>query len=133
MKLPQLLTKNKMFNKMKKFSLFACAAMLASAVALTGCSSEVEGDYNGEVVKTEFAIAFPNQLSKDVRRMPSTTAQVSGKSEFQGMTGITLVPFAKQSAIDGSDARLGANISLVEDVAKADIDKPSSAKVYDDV
>ena len=87
----------------------------------------------GEVVKTEFAISLPGQLKGGPNKMPSATVQRDGATQFQGITGITLVPFAKQAAIIGTDKRLGSNISLTGDVAQADIEKPSSAKVYTDV
>lgn len=92
----------------------------------------------GDVVKTEFSIALPDQLSASgmPRRMPSGTVQNGGMSEFQGMTGITLLPFAKFSgAIVSSDLRLGgANISLAEDLDKSDVNgKTSQAKVYENV
>lgn len=92
----------------------------------------------GDVVKTEFSIALPDQLSASgmPRRMPSGTVQNAGISEFQGMTGITLLPFARFSgAIESGDLRLGgANISLTEDLDKADVEsKTSKAKVYENV
>ena len=92
----------------------------------------------GDVVKTEFSIALPDQLSASgmPRRMPSGTVQDGGMTDFQGMTGITLLPFAKFSGLIASgDLRLGgANISLAEDLDKADVEsKTSQAKVYENV
>ena len=96
----------------------ACAALLASAVAFTGC----KGDQNApekqqEVVKTQFSIALPSQLSNGARRMPGTAVQKEGISQFQGMEAITLVPFAKQGEILGTDKRLGTNITTANNVA----------------
>lgn len=110
---------------MKKMTFLACAALLASTCMFTACkkdkvSDELQqapqsGSYNGEVVKTEFSIAMPSQLGP--KRMPSTTVQNAGMEEFQGMTGITLLPFAKQvvspadpataAPVGSGDARLG--------------------------
>ncbi len=112
----------------------ACAALLASAVAFTGCKGDQNApEKQNEVVKTQFSIALPNQLSGP-NRMPGTTVQRTA-SEFQGMTGITLIPFAKQSAIESTDTRLGTTvISLTEDVSKANLEATTAkAKVYDDV
>jgi hypothetical protein len=115
--------------------------MLASAVAFTGC----KGDQNApqkqnEVVKTQFSIALPNQLSNGARRMPGTNVQKDGITHFQGMEAITLVPFAKQGEITSSDTRLGDNIvaastpATAMTVTKADIENHlSKAKVFEDV
>lgn len=130
---------------MKKIAFLACAALLTSVV-LTGCkdkkaepeapqaaSENVEEQGANEVVKTQFAISLPNQLKGSSRKMPSANVQRDGLTQFQGMTGIILVPFATQTAVTSSNARLGANITTLGNVAASDIDRPSSAKVYNDV
>ena len=126
---------------MKKMTFLACAAMLTSAIAFTGC----KGDQNApekaqEVVKTQFSIAMPNQIKSGPNRMPGTTVQKTGMPQFQGMSDITLVPFAKQGVITSSDTRLGDNITTASNpvapmtVTKADIEyHPSNAKVFEDV
>ena len=130
-----------MFKTMRNVKTLAylMAAAMVSAFAMTSCKDKTElaeqgqGSYNGETVKTEFAIALPNQVAGAPSRMPSASAQVNCPTQFQGITGITLVPFDKQGAILGTDTRLGNNIALIEDVASSDIAKPSHAKVYSDV
>ncbi|MBQ9426278.1 MAG: hypothetical protein IJU36_01425 [Paludibacteraceae bacterium] len=120
---------------MKKFQTMACVAMLTSAIAFTGCKSndDVEPGMAGEVVKTQFSIALPNQLATGgPNRMPKTTVQEDGIGDFQGMTGIKLMPFAKQAAIISTDTRVGSNITL-GDLAKAEVGTNSNAKVYEDV
>lgn len=121
---------------MKKFQTMACVAMLTSAIAFTGCKSndDVEPGMAGEVVKTQFSIALPNQLATGgPNRMPKTTVQEDGMGDFQGMTGIKLMPFAKQAAIESADTRVGSNIAL-GDLAKSEVDtKTSKAKVYENV
>ncbi len=130
-----------MLKSMKKMTFLACAAMLTSAIAFTGC----KGDQNApekaqEVVKTQFSIAMPNQIKSGPNRMPGTTVQKTGMPQFQGMNDITLVPFAKQGQIEASDTRLGDNITTASNpvapmtVTKADIEyHPSNAKVFEDV
>lgn len=126
---------------MKKVAFFACAAMMLASVAFTGCKNndELGNDYNGEVVKTEFSISLPNQaVGNGPRRLPSTTVQVSGLSEFQGMTNITLVPFAKEAKLVAADNRLGANINLTDITADGasstnTLNATSHATVYTDV
>ena len=123
-------------NKTKLFA-YACAIAMVSTLGLTSCKKDEPADQNqqttntGEAVKTEFSIALPKQLSK--KRMPGTTVQRNA-GEFQGIAnGITLVPFAKTSAIEVSDARLGANIILDGGVGVSELGTNSSAKVYSDV
>ena len=124
---------------------YLMAIAMVSTFAMTSCKDEKEpvqqeeqGSYTGETVKTEFSIALPNQLNGPAR-MPSTSVQKDQLTDFQGMTGITLIPYAKQGAIDPStDTRLGSNITTygagtAMTVAKADINRPSSAKVFNDV
>ena len=125
---------------MKKFTTFAymMAIALVSTAGFTSCKNEEEvgeGNYNGETVKAEFAISLPDQLKggTGVNRMPSTTVQKEGADDFQGMTGIMLVPFAEQDTVEATDVRLGNNIMLTEGVTTADINKPSAAKVYSNV
>ena len=109
--------------------------MLTSAIAFTGCKSndDVEPGMAGEVVKTQFSIALPNQLATGgPNRMPKTTVQEDGIGDFQGLTGITLMPFANQAAILSTDTRVGSNIAL-DPLAKGDVGTNSNAKVYSDV
>ena len=58
-----------MFQKMKKFQTMAYVAALAlvSTAGLSSCKSDEPGDgnYNGETVKTEFAINLPKQVADD--------------------------------------------------------------------
>ena len=119
---------------MKKMTFFALAAvMFASAVVLTGCKNdENEPEKKNEVAKTEFSIALPDQVS-GARRMPGATVQKEGRSQFQGMTNITLVPFVHQRAITAADTRLGNNIELGDIAAASELGTNSNAKVYDNV
>ena len=112
----------------------ACAALLASAVAFTGC----KGDQNApekqqEVVKTQFSIAMPNQLSNGARRMPKGSVLKDGLTDFTGMKDITLIPFAKQGHIESSDVRLGNNIANLTDFDGSTLIANSNAKFYEDI
>ena len=131
---------------MKTVKTMACfmAMIMASSVVLVSCKKDKEKEPEvqqtaetpqgkNEVVKTQFAISMPSQLKNGANRMPATTVQKEGIGQFQGMTGITLIPFAKPGAITGSDYRLGANIEL-DDLAKSEVDtKANRAKLYQDV
>ncbi len=131
---------------MKTVKTMACfmAMIMASSVVLVSCKKDKEKEPEvqqtaetpqgkNEVVKTQFAISMPSQLKNGANRMPATTVQKKGMEQFQGMTGITLIPFAKPGEITGSDYRLGANIEL-DDLAKSEVDsKANQAKLYQDV
>ena len=130
---------------MKKMTFLACAALLASTCMFTACKKdkvsnelqevEEQGSYNGEVVKTEFSIALPNQAVGGPNYMPGTTVQINNRTDFQGMTGITLIPFEilSPATIDAGTKRLGANIEL-SDIANAEaLGANSNAKVYPSV
>lgn len=85
---------------MKKFKTFAYASamLLAGTMAFTACSSsddavdataEVNPTYNGESVKTQFAINIPRAAST---RMTDTIAQAQSTPVFRGMNAIHLIP-----------------------------------------
>lgn len=118
---------------MKKLAFLTCAVFLASIV-LTSCKKdENEPKQQNEVVKTEFSIELPNQIKSGPNRMPSATVQAAGRTEFQGMTNITLVPYAFTRAITSTDARLGNNITLGDIADASELGTNSNAKVYTNV
>ena len=123
--------------KKQKFFAYACAIAMVSSVAFTSCKKDdepaTETQQSEDVVKTEFSIALPKQLSGR-RNMPSATVQKNGVAQFQGIAdGIVLVPFANTSAITSTDTRLGANVVLSQGVVAADLGTNSNAKTYSDV
>ncbi len=123
---------------------YLMAIAMVSTFAMTSCKDEKEpaqqeqgqGSYTGEEVKTQFSIALPEQLNGPAR-MPSATVQNAGVSEFQGMTDIILIPFAKEGTITSSDTRLGDNITTAKGgamtVLPTDFSGDYRAKVYEDV
>lgn len=124
----------------KSFAYFMAVAMV-STVGMVSCKDKnapeeekgrSQSQQQVEAVKTEFSISMPAQLGPN--RMPGTNVQVNGLEHFQGLTGITLLPFAKsEERIGASDVRLGgANITLAN-LTKAEIDKTNRAKLYNDV
>lgn len=118
---------------MKKLAFLTCAVFLSSIV-LTSCKKDQnEPQKQNEVVKTEFSIELPNQVKAGPNRMPSTTVQKDGRSQFQGMTSIFLVPFVKQSDIVSGDNRLGNNIHLGDIADASALGTVSNAKVYTNV
>ena len=125
---------------MKKLAFLTCAVLLTSMV-MTSCKGDANApEKQQDVVKTQFSISLPNQLKSGPNRMPGATVQKNGMTTFQGMKDITLVPFAKQGAILGTDTRLGDNITTASTpvapmaVSKSDIEShPSQAKVFEDV
>ena len=118
---------------MKKMTFVACAAMLTSAVAFTGC----KGDQNAPQQKTpevttDITISLPGNAVGGPRRMPGKTVQLE-ESDFQGINNITLVPFAKRGEILATDARQGSNITLGEIAATSELATVSKAKRYPNV
>lgn len=112
--------------------LFA-AALVAGTMGMTSCSNEeitpdnVNPTYDGESVKTQFAINIP-EAGKT--RMTGDIVQVTGQP-FRGMTDIKLIPFATQPTA-GTESNLGQVITLTE-IGSTDLQTTSNAKVYNDV
>lgn len=112
----------------------ACAALLASAVAFTGCKGDQnapEQKQNAPSVTTDITISLPEQAVGGARRMPGTTVQTSA-SQFNGMTSMVLIPFATRTTVLGTDDRLGSNISLGDITATGSegLYANSNSKVY---
>lgn len=93
---------------MKKYYFYALtgAIALAGAVGLSACSSSEDASepnplFDGEAVKTQFTIAFPQNVAKT--RMTAGTVQNSEAiADFRGMDNIVLYPFAKTAKAKGS-------------------------------
>lgn len=119
---------------MKKFYnrnfAYGAAALLIGAVSFTACSSEDElsntnPTYDGESVKTQFAINIPAAAKT---RMTGEYTQQDGN--FLGMKDIKLIPFASMPA-SGTESNLGSVITLGN--ISDNLSATSNAKVYNDV
>jgi len=124
---------------MKSIKIFATVGAIAllGMTGLTSCNQKNgpvdPGTYNGETVKTEILISLPDEAAGggNARYMPGTTVQKEGRTQFQGMTNIILVPFAKSgTAIASADPRLGKNISLADIASVDELGAVSNAKNY---
>lgn len=91
--------------KMKKY-LFMLATLVATILSFTACSSEddlssAEQEGHG-VVKADFTISFPKQMS-GVTRQSEAVVQGQSTPVFRGISGIELMPFtAAKSGINAS-------------------------------
>lgn len=120
---------------MKKFYAknfaYGAAALLVGAVGLTGCSSDdeltnVNPTYDGESVKTQFAINIPYGGGQGTRM--SETATQGNNSTFNGMQSIYLLP------LTATGSSTSTFTSIIPLPAFTDFDGGSSNyKLYNDV
>lgn len=113
----------------KNLYLFA-AALVAGTMGMTSCSNEVVPEvennptYNGESVKTQFALNIP--AAKNTR-MSGTNTQQDGN--FLGMQNIKLLPLF---AAAGDETDLKQIITLA-DIATSGWNNGNNSKIYSDV
>lgn len=129
-----------MLKIMKKMTFVACTAMLASAVAFTGCNSDKNEPGQPKVVEsvtTDLNISLPANATGGVHRMPGEAVQTNnGTDDFQGMGNICLIPFglAKGDTVTASDTKIGAKLADITDiVATSELKAVSKAKKYPNV
>lgn len=111
----------------KNFLFLGMGAMaLATPLFLSSCSSSDDAPndtlvpYTGETVKTSFTLSVglpkgnsaSGAKSNFGTRMSEEVTQAQGTPVFRGIDNISLIPFAKTSAIASNDVRLGSNITL---------------------
>ena len=126
---------------MRKMTFIACAAVLTSAVVLTGCNKNDQNEPNQKApsVTTDITISLPSNATggNGARRMPGATVQVNnGVDDFQGMGSISLIPFglAKNAVVGGSDRKLGNVLAGITDInATSELAATSKAKKYENV
>ena len=100
------------------------AIALTGAIGFTACSSDdaatdVNPTYDGNSVKTQFSISFPDNVVS-TRMSSSTVQEAQTVALFRGMEGIVLIPYYNKT---DRTSRLGANITLGKLV------KPATAEV----
>lgn len=137
---------------MKKNFFYAMmsAIALTGAIGFTACSSDdavVENNptYNGESVKTQFTISFPQNVAKSTR-MTGDVVQVAQSIEtFRGMDNIKLIPFGINQTIAYTNTRIGSPIKLAtqilptekntvnNSIAAADLMSNNNSVLYSDV
>ena len=113
----------------------ACAALLASAIAFTGCQGDQnEPKQNAPSVNTDIAISLPGQVGSNARHMPGRTVQTDGPADFavNGMTNINLIPFAPKEKVSKTSVRYGENIDLGTLAGSVALANQNRARVYTD-
>lgn len=114
--------------------LFA-AALVAGTMGMTSCSNEeitpdnVNPTYDGESVKTQFAINIP-AAGKNTR-LAQDIVQGQSPVSFRGMTNIRLVPFT-ETTIEGTTTTSIEPIALGA-IGSTELQSNGSYKVYNDV
>lgn len=134
-----------------KFLAVAGAVAMLSTAGFTSCkqnnSPEGPGNYNGEVVKTQFTISIPDVKNDqtaeapDVKRMPAANVQAQSTPVFTGMDNIRLLPFnVSTDKVASTAVRLGNIINLSDykgastgDIPADGLGSVDNYKVYSDV
>lgn len=119
-----IISNNQHFNKMKKIKFLALmsAIALTSAVGFTACSSsdEATADVNptidGESVKTQFTISFPQNVAAGTRQSAATVQNAQDIASFRGMDNIKLIPFGVNTTVTATDKRIGKPIGLTQQI-----------------
>lgn len=114
-------------------SILVGAALLAGTAMFTACSSDevipenVNPTFDGESVKTQFAISIPAAGPKK-KMTPDNTQQ--GGTNFLGMQNIRLIPY--NSTAWGSAQTLDKILAL-ENIGSGNVSGNESQKIYTDV
>lgn len=116
--------------------MYLTAAMLAGAAMFTSCSNEddmgnVNPTYDGESVKTQFAINIPAAGKADTR-LGQNIVQGQDAPVFRGMDNIRLVPFTATNNLSGSTV-LEYNPIILGAIATDGLQDAGNYKVYSDV
>ncbi|MBO7592251.1 MAG: hypothetical protein J6T00_02630 [Bacteroidaceae bacterium] len=126
---------------MKKNFFYATmsAIALTSAIGFTACSSDdaatdVNPTYDGNSVKTQFTISFPENVA-ETRMTTATVQKENAIANFRGMENIVLYPFAATGAVNtdpvtSSLLKIGDAISLKSMVKPTDGTVDNSIPAY---
>lgn len=118
-------------------ALLSAATLMVGALAFTACSNEdYDGDtnptYDGESVKTQFAINIP--AGKKSTRLGSDIVQAGGATDFRGMDNIKLIPFSTTSLSDAeaftSDAII---LDAIDKGTGGETNLKDGARIYKDI
>lgn len=123
---------------MKKSFFYAMmsAIALTSAVSFTACSSDdavVENTptYNGESVKTQFTISFPQNVAKSTRMTGDVVQAAQTIAKFRGMDNIKLIPFGINQVLTSANTRIGSPINLATQIKPTEKDVDNSIAAAD--
>ena len=116
--------------------MYLTAAMLTGAAMFTSCSNEddmgnVNPTYDGESVKTQFAINIPAAKQADTR-LGQNIVQGQDVPVFRGMDNIRLVPFTATNTLNGSTV-LEYNPIILGAIDTDGLQDAGNYKVYSDV
>lgn len=125
-----------MKNLVSKKSSWLMAAVMMGAAGLTSCSNEsvveeqapVNPTYNGESVKTQFAINIP--YANPSKRMTGDNTQQDGNN-FLGMSNIRLIPYSG-APWTGNISKILA-LGDIDPVGTVSTDPSETTKKYQDV
>ena len=126
-------------NAMKNFKnlLLGGAIVASTAAGLASCSSSddiaeapVNPSYDGQTVKTQFAINIATPVTQNKTRMTDVNTQNS--NIFLGMNNIYLVPLTIENGIPSDNSNASKVIALA-DISNSDISTNKSNKIYNDV
>lgn len=115
------------------------AIALVGAVGFTACSSEDDltaqqnPTFDGESVKTQFAISIPGASKNGTRLSEDVTQGQGASSNFRGMTNIRLVPFKSTASFSSTTPLSGVEPIGLQDIAKQGLQTNGNYKVYSDV
>lgn len=127
-----------MKSLVSKKSSWLMAAVMMGAAGLTGCSNEsvveeqapVNPTYNGESVKTQFAINIP--YANPSKRMTGGNTQQSGQT-FLGMSNIRLIPYENGVSWDGNISKILALGDIASSSSISTNTPHETQKTYNDV
>ena len=98
---------------MKKY-LFMLATLFSAAIGFTACSSEEDvagSEEDRGVVKADFTISFPQQMS-GITRQSTEIVQGQTTPVFRGISGIELMPFTAAKSDVSGESTIPSSVNL---------------------
>lgn len=115
------------------------AIALVGAVGFTACSSDDDltapqnPTFDGESVKTQFAISIPGASKNGTRLSEYVTQGQGASSTFRGMTNIRLVPFKSTASFSSTTPLTDVEPIGLQNIAEQGLQTNGNYKVYNDV